>query len=694
MKRTAILMFKGLYSNQALKALYNLRQSLAPETENRTRLSMTLCIVTLLVLMGFLVTVTAIRKDPKEQLLARGHLVIPTSEMVTWSDDLEHYTLPVTAEGDLKPLRLSATIKAAAFASLLNTDDMLVVSLPTFTYKTLDLTVNNQHMAQFVKGAAAYVYVDRKVVADGGDVKIGLRLVPNPNQDKLIQRTYSEPLFITNTRGYSDFQQTRATANAGRGGFAGLMARIVMAVFVLVLFLFVDGSPESLGMALFLGFEGAALTTSFGWLPSGYDSFIVHYLSQMGDIFRLYFFLQLARLVDKRVAPWFWWGTAASIPYGLVRHFELSLGLQNLVLIPIWRDIIIGFAGALICLRAASAIAGAKLPWRFIALIIAAIGSLQQVVGPIGSLVPALSTSAAYAAMVDIFTPLSVYLLLLSVFINISTLEKRVKSLSQVAINAKEMEREMVLGQAVQASFLRMPETPAGMGVVCHHEPAVYVSGDIYYVHWDGKREILTMLLSDITGHGVQAALKAAVCLTLAESLWTGGEVRQGDPLESRLALYDKRVCSFLTKIAGAPETLALSGMEYNQKTQTLTLYRVNSVFPMIVEAVYVEGKVIGWRSRTLVVPNQSLHSFDVMPGTSVVFLSDGYIGRSRTQLHLQNHLNQELDKLTAPPDADAIKAILRSFTGYDDSHDDRTLLVFQAPLERSFAALRMTDAV
>lgn len=113
------------------------------------------------------------------------------------------------------------------------------------------------------------------------------------------------------------------------------MARIVMAVFVLVLFLFVDGSPESLGMALFLGFEGAALTTSFGWLPSNYDSFIVHYLSQMGHLFRLYFFLQLARFVDKRVAPWFWWGAAASIPYGLVRHFELALGLENLVLIPI-----------------------------------------------------------------------------------------------------------------------------------------------------------------------------------------------------------------------------------------------------------------------------------------------------------------------------------------------------------------------
>lgn len=151
---------------------------------------MTLCIVTLLVLIGFLVAVTAIRKDPEEQLLARSNLVIPTSEMVNWSDDLEHYVLPVTVEGELKPLRLSVTIKAAAFASLLNTDDMLVVSLPTFTYKTLDLTVNNQHMGQFVKGAAAYVYVDRKIIAEGADIKVGLRLVPNPTQDKLSDGQY------------------------------------------------------------------------------------------------------------------------------------------------------------------------------------------------------------------------------------------------------------------------------------------------------------------------------------------------------------------------------------------------------------------------------------------------------------------------------------------------------------------------
>lgn len=126
------------------------------------------------------------------------------------------------------------------------------------------------------------------------------------------------------------------------------------------------------------------------------------------------------------------------------------------------------------------------------------------------------------------YAAVRVYLLLLSVFINISTLEKRVKSLSQVAINAKEMEREMVLGQAVPASFLRMPETPAGMGVVCHHEPAVYVSGDIYYVHWDGKREILTMLLSDIAGHGVQAALKAAVCLTFGRVVVDRGRSAPG----------------------------------------------------------------------------------------------------------------------------------------------------------------------
>ena len=39
-----------------------------------------------------------------------------------------------------------------------------------------------------------------------------------------------------------------------------------MAVFVRVLFLVVDGSPESLGLGLFLGFEAFAISMSYRWI--------------------------------------------------------------------------------------------------------------------------------------------------------------------------------------------------------------------------------------------------------------------------------------------------------------------------------------------------------------------------------------------------------------------------------------------
>src|SRR5690606_10337609 len=90
------------------------------------------------------------------------------------------------------------------------------------------------------------------------------------------------------------FLEQLAVTKAGRGNFIGSIARIAMAVFVLALFLLIDGSPETLGLGLFLGFEAVAITLGYDWIPVTNNDFLKHFCYQMGDIFRVYFFLQIA----------------------------------------------------------------------------------------------------------------------------------------------------------------------------------------------------------------------------------------------------------------------------------------------------------------------------------------------------------------------------------------------------------------
>src|SRR5207245_1327409 len=119
--------------------------------------------------------------------------------------------------------------------------------------------------------------------------------------------------------------------------------------------------------------------------------------------------------------------------------------------------------------------------------------------------------------------------------------------------------------------------------VHCEHEAAVFVSGDIYFVNWDKERQALTLLINDVTGHGVQAALKASICSTIADSIWAERQVRIDDVPEARFRTYDMRLHAFLSKVSNQSEMIALVGGELNLQKGTLAFYRVNGIFPILV---------------------------------------------------------------------------------------------------------------
>jgi len=131
---------------------------------------------------------------------------------------------------------------------------------------------------------------------------------------------------------------------------------------LIVLFLFIDGSPEALGLSLFLGFEAVALMFSFQAFPIGNDHFIRHFLLQMGDVMRLYFYLQLARMIDKRIGPWLFWGAVLSVPYGFLREYGELHAWDWMGSIPMMRDFVVGTIGFVVCARAAYFLRNKALP--------------------------------------------------------------------------------------------------------------------------------------------------------------------------------------------------------------------------------------------------------------------------------------------------------------------------------------------
>lgn len=210
----------------------------------------------------------------------------------------------------------------------------------------------------------------------------------------------------------------------------GYLTRHMMGIFVILLFLFIDGSPETLGLGLFLGCESVARSLDYQWISVDHAIAIQHYLFQMGDIFRIFFALQLARIGQKELWPWMKWGSLLSIPYGLGMEYSpyffdvVSPHIRTL------RDLVGGLVGSWICCRVALAISKDRLPLRVTALCIASLAFLELPTNILWDVFQNGHVSDITRVSLGFFRTLSYYLFALSAFINISTIEHRVRALS------------------------------------------------------------------------------------------------------------------------------------------------------------------------------------------------------------------------------------------------------------------------
>ncbi len=670
---------RSIFTQEGLAFLHGRRQGVAPTEGNRSASNLGLAIFFVITLMMALSTLMWVQRDEVSFLKSLSGVTMLDAQSLEWrvyADSREIYvgsdlrSLENKGKSELSSYYLETRLSRAAWADLSDKEPVVIVLHP-FVYDSAVVTIDGSTHRTYYNSERLILKIRPENVG-ARDIGIGLTLSVKPTQPKLLAgQQETDLIYVAPESRHRKYEEMAAAARSGHGKQLADIARVVLAVFCLLLFIFVDSSPESLGLCLFMGLKGIGVVFSQNWLPESWAgatgiSYFRGGLLCFGDIMQFYFFTQLARVARPRLKLWFMIGIPLAILYALTSPLSNEVWR--------WRNVLIGLACQATALTSAAYLYKKGLYYRSAALLIACSGTIVQVVVPLAGYFPGVTSLAWFKTFYNVMETHTPYVFALSTFINLTTLENRVKSLSRELVNAKEIEREMALGKTVQQSFLRLPEVPEGLEVICAHEAALYVSGDIYFVHWDEGRRTLTLLINDVTGHGVQAALKASICTTIADSIWNEGQVRANDQPASRFRTYDMRLHSFLSKVANQSEVVALVGGELNLETGTLALYRVNGIFPLVIEPNELGD---GWNIRVVPVRNREAMELTARVGTFAVFISDGYIDNSRTMNHFHTYLGKILAGFRPGMLTGAIlKAKILEFGEFATTGDDKTLLV------------------
>lgn len=577
---------------------------------------------------------------------------------------------------DTEPVLISVqtTIDRSAWRSFFDLGyKRYFVGMPTGWYEQARAYVNGEYVSKYLKNnrIGIPVVLDK----DPGDINIQVIYLKKWNYSGLFEPE-GEPLLLTTPGEYNAWVRMLVMRSASRGNWIADLAFIVLAVFFLLLYLFVDSSPEVGGLALFVSLDAFSRSLGYGWLPAPFTDQIGDISDSASQVMRLYFLLQLGRIGSTKIGPWLVFALIYAI-FASAGSWVNALGwpvIEDRVYeINVWFSLAVALIGIGISVPTAINLKNRRLPWRQWALVIAAVACLLQVVAYLNHIVPSLAGYTMFFQVRSIILPLSVYLLASSAFVNISTLENRVRMLSTAKAKNEMIEKELQLGRLVQNAYMKIPNLPADIDMSCHFEAAFYVSGDAYFVHWDPETKRLAVILGDMTGHGVHAALKATTLQVIARTIFRDPMRRSGD-LGSRFMVYEQTLRSFLRESWGDGDLPTFLGVELDIITGHAVAHRANFPFPILIvqdETGYWDVKL--WTDHT-----QSLDSKSIGKKVFVVSATDGIISSSKN-LHrftksLKLKLNQSIDV-----DSSKIKEFLLTLTAESEPQvlDDRTMVVF-----------------
>jgi len=550
----------------------------------------------------------------------------------------------------------------------------LMLGMPTAWYDEASAYVNGDLMGRYLKNNRMGIPI---LIHDPEPQSIVIEVM------YLKRWSYSglfepndEPLLITTPGEYNSWVRMLVMQSASRGSWVSDLAFIVMGAFFLLLFLFVDRSPEVMGLALFVSLDAFSRSLNYGWLPWAYIEQLGDTVDSAGQIFRLYFLLQLGRIGSSRIGPWL---IGAAI-YSVVVSFGSWAEALNWKIIAnrtyelnVWVSLIIALIGVAISVPTAIKLRRKQLPFRQWALILAAVACLLQVVAYVNNIYPEISNYKEFFQFRSVILPVSVYLLASSAFVNISTLENRVRSLSSAQAKTNTIERELELGRVVQNAYMKIPDLPPEIDMSCHFEAAFYVSGDSYFVHWDAETSRLAVILGDMTGHGVHAALKATTLQVIARTIFRD-PMRRSKKLGDRFIVYENALRSFLRESWGDGDLPTFLGVELDISTGRVVSHRANFPYPLLV----FRGPDGVWDVKVLTEMDTPI-DFGIKNGqTFIVSATDGVIGGSKQLSKMAQRLKVQLN-LVETVNAGAIRdQVLFSMSALSEHvDDDKTMIVF-----------------
>lgn len=577
---------------------------------------------------------------------------------------------------DSEPVLISiqTTIDRAAWRSFFDFGyKRYFVGMPTGWYEQARAYVNGEYVGKYLKNNRIGIPV--VLEQDPGDIRIQVIYLKKWNYSGLFEPE-GEPLLLTTPGEYNAWVRMLVMRSASRGNWVADLAFIVLAVFFLLLYLFVDSSPEVGGLALFVSLDAFSRSLGYGWLPVPYTDQLGDMSDSASQVMRLYFLLQLGRLGSTKIGPWLIFAFIYSI-FASAGSWVNALGwpvIEDRVYeINVWFGLGVALIGIGISVPTAINLKNKRLPWRQWALVIAALACFLQVAAYLNHIVPSLAGYTMFFQVRSIILPLSVYLLASSAFVNISTLENRVRMLSTAKAKNEMIEKELQLGRLVQNAYMKIPNLPADIDMSCHFEAAFYVSGDAYFVHWDPETKRLAVILGDMTGHGVHAALKATTLQVIARTIFRDPMRRSGD-LGSRFMVYEQTLRSFLRESWGDGDLPTFLGVELDIITGRAVAHRANFPFPILI----VQDEMGHWDVKVWADHTESLDSKSMGKKVFVVSATDGIISSSKN-LHrftkkLKLKLNESIDV-----DSSRIKEFLLTLTAESEPQilDDRTMVVF-----------------
>jgi hypothetical protein len=550
----------------------------------------------------------------------------------------------------------------------------LMIGLPTASYLEAYVYVNGKMAGTFLKGSRIGVPVTFAGSVPK-DLVVEVLYIKDWNYSGLFEAD-DEPLIITGPGEYNAWVRMLIMKSATRGSWISDLAFIVMAAFFLMLYLFVDSSPEVLGLALFVSMDALSRSFGYGWLPFSFIDAFGSSLDSAAQIMRLYFLLQLGRIGSPRVRPWLWAAfiyAAFASAGSWADSFGSTLIPDHTNEINVWCSMFVSIFGLAIASTTAVRLRRRQLPWRQWALIIAAIACFLQFVAYINYIFPVLENYNVFFQFRSIIIPLSVYLLASSAFVNISTLENRVRMLSDAKSKNDLIEKELELGRVVQNAYMKIPELPAEVDISCYFEAAFYVSGDAYFVHWDPGTKRMAIILGDMTGHGVHAALKSTTLQVIARTIFRD-PMRRGGDLGGRFKVYEQTLRSFLRESWGDGDLPTFLGVEMDLDTGILVSHRANFPFPLVVYRTQ-EGV---WNARMWVNSDETLDFKKDMLEAFILSATDGILGSSKQISKLCRNLTVEL-AMESSVTANTIKDVVLRLTppAKPGTEDDKTMIVF-----------------